>query len=245
MAKYSIEFYSKSLLRKVEIRALIPSLNLHGTLSNKDLNYYQNRNVTYPLVIFLCGFGDNEYAWQSNTAVERLCEQNGVAAVFLNGENKWYVNHGGVDNYYDFIENDVLDYMYGNFKNLSKDKPLIIAGVSMGGYGAMHHYLRNVDKYSACVALSPATKPDFLDESKFGYLRDHFLNAKDKQLNVYLSIGEKDFIIEASKNLNQFLLDNEIGVSYKFIPEYAHTWDLWEKEIHEVFKYFKDLGFLG
>ena len=140
MAKYSIEFYSKSLLRKVEIKALIPSLNLHGTLSNKDLNYYQNRNVTYPLVIFLCGFGDNEYAWQSNTAVERLCEQNGVAAVFLNGENKWYVNHGGVDNYYDFIENDVLDYMYGNFKNLSKDKPLIIAGVSMGGYGAMHHY---------------------------------------------------------------------------------------------------------
>ena len=109
----------------------------------------------------------------------------------------------------------------------------------------MHHYLRNVDKYSACVALSPATKPDFLDESKFGYLRDHFLNAKGKELNVYLSIGEKDFIIEASKNLNQFLLDNEIGVSYKFIPEYAHTWDLWEKEIHEVFKYFKDLGFLG
>ena len=75
MAKYSIEFYSKSLLRKVEIKALIPSLNLHGTLSNKDLNYYQNRDVTYPLVIFLCGFGDNEYAWQSNTAVERLCEQ--------------------------------------------------------------------------------------------------------------------------------------------------------------------------
>ena len=120
MAKYSIEFYSKSLLRKVEIKALIPSLNLHGTLSNKDLNYYQNRDVTYPLVIFLCGFGDNEYAWQSNTAVERLCEQNGVAAVFINGENKWYLNHGGVDNYYDFIENDVLDYMYGNFKNLSK-----------------------------------------------------------------------------------------------------------------------------
>ena len=243
MAKYSIEFYSKSLLRKVQIKALIPSLNLKETLSNKDSSYYQNRDVTYPLVIFLCGFGDNEYAWQSNTAVERLCEQNNIAAVVINGENKWYVNHGPMDDWYDFIEKDVLDYMYGNFKNLSVEKPLVIAGVSMGGYGAMHHYLKNIDKYSACVALSPATKPDFLDESKFGYLRDHFLNAKGKKLNIYLSVGEKDFIIDASKDLNQFLVDNELGVSYKFVKDYGHTWDLWEKEIYEVFEYFNKLGF--
>lgn len=243
MAKYTIEFYSKSLLRKVQVRALIPSLNLQGTLANKDINYYQNREEKYPLVIFLCGFGDNELAFQSNTAVERLCEQNKIAAVFINGENKWYLNHGTMDNWYDFIEEDVLDYMYGNFKNLSIEKPLVIAGVSMGGYGAMHHYLKNLDKYSACVALSPATKPDFLDESKYGYLKEHFLNAKDNKLNIYLSIGEKDFIIDASKQLNQFLIDNEIGVTYKFIPEYAHTWDLWEKEIYEVFEYFKKVGF--
>lgn len=243
MAKYTIEIYSKSLLRKVEFRALIPSLNLQGTLKNQDVNYYQNRNVTYPLVIFLCGFGDNELAFQSNTAVERLCEQNGFAAVFINGQNRWYLNHGTMDNWYDLIENDILDYMYGNFKNLSKDKPLIIAGVSMGGYGALHHYLRNLDKYSACVALSPATKPDFLDESKYGYLRDYFLNAKGNKLNVYLSVGENDFIIDASKDLNKFLIDNEIGVFYKFVPNHAHTWDLWEKEIYEVFDYFNKLGF--
>ena len=30
---------------------------------------------------------------------------------------------------------------------------------------------------------------------------------------------EKDFIIEASRNLDKFLIENEIGVSYKYIPE--------------------------
>lgn len=245
MAKYQVEFYSKSLLRKTSFRLVIPSLDLHGTMSNKDLNYYQNRTKPFPLVIFLCGFGDNELAFPSNTAVERLCEKNGIAAVFINGENRWYLNHGVMDDWYDFIENDVLDYLYGNFKNLSIESPLIIAGVSMGGYGAMYHYLKNTNRYSACVALSPATKPDFLDESKYGTLRELFLDNKGKKLNMYLSIGENDFIIKASKDLDNFLIENEIGVSYKYVPNHAHTWDLWEKEIYEVFDYFKKQGFIG
>ena len=79
----------------------------------------------------------------------------------------------------------------------------------------------------------------------YGYLKDYFLNARGNKLNVYLSIGENDFIIEASRNLDKFLIENNIGVSYKYVPGYGHTWDLWEKEIHEVFNYFKSLGFIG
>lgn len=33
MAKYSIEFYSKSLFRKVDIKVTIPSLNLRGSIA--------------------------------------------------------------------------------------------------------------------------------------------------------------------------------------------------------------------
>lgn len=245
MARYIIDFYSKSLLRRYEIRVVIPSLNLQGTLKNKNENYYSENNEKYPLCIFLSGFGENQRSWQYNTQVDRLLEENKVAGVFINGENKWYLNQGPIDAWYDLVEKDVLDFLYGNFKCLSKEKPLMIAGNSMGGYGALYHYLKNIDKYSACVALSPATKPDFLDESKYGTLRELFLENKGKKLNCYISVGTKDFIIDASKEFDKFLKDNEIGVSYRFIEDRDHSWFLWKDEIFSVFEYFKELGLIG
>ena len=185
MASFTFEFYPKSLARRNQFDLVVPSLNLHGSLNNKDDRYYENSTETYPLILCLCGFGDNEKAFQQNSSLISLCEENKVAACFINGENKWYLNLGQIDNYYDLIEKDILDFLYGNFRFLSRKKPLIIMGVSMGGYGALYHYLKNVDKYAACVALSPATKPAFLDESKFGTLRSLCLASQEKKKNVY------------------------------------------------------------
>lgn len=244
MARFTFDFYSKSLLRRFDVHLIIPSLNLGETLRNKDKEYYQNRNTKFPLMICLNGFGDNDRAWQNYTHIDELCEKNGVAAVFINGQNKFYLNQGPIDNYYDLVEEDILDFLYGNFNNLSKDMPLIITGISMGGYGALYHYLNNTEKYDYCFALSPATKPDMLDEEKFG-LKNIFLKNKDKKLNCYISVGEKDFIIEASTKLNDVLVENNIDARYKFIPNYDHSWSLWREEIVEVFNILKTKGLIG
>ena len=118
--------------------------------------------------------------------------------------------------------------------------PLIIAGVSMGGYGALYHYLKNTDSYAAGVALSPAIRPDRLDESIFGTLRELFLENKGIEMNIYLSVGEADFIIDCSRQLDDFLTENKIGVNYKFIPGKDHSWYTWALEVFEVFEYLKN-----
>ena len=240
MALLTVDFHTKSLARRTRMDVFIPSLNLGGALKNQDVNYYQNNNETYPLIIFLHGFGDNKKAWQMNTQILKICEDRKIAACFINGENKWYLDMGPIENYYSLVEEEALDFLYGNFSCLSKEKPLVIAGVSMGGYGALYHYIKNVDKYAACVALSPAIRPDRLDESKFGTLRDLFLECKGKDMNVYLSVGECDFIIESSREFNEFLIQNELGVEYKFIPSCDHSWYTWAHEIFEVIKYLEN-----
>ena len=234
MALLTVDLHTKSLARRTRMDVFIPSLNLGGCLRNQDPNYYQNNNETYPLIIFLHGFGDNEKAWQMNTQILKLCEDHKIAACFINGENKWYLDLGPIERYYTLVEEEVLDFLYGNFSCLSKDKPLVIAGVSMGGYGALYHYVKNVDKYAACVALSPALKPDRLDETNIGTLEDLFLEKKGRDLNVYLSVGESDFIIENSREFNEFLIENEIGVEYKFIPNRDHSWYTWAHEVFDV-----------
>lgn len=244
MARFTFDFYSKSLIRRFDVHLIIPSLNLGGTLQNKDKEYYQHREKKFPLMICLNGFGDNDRAWQNYTHIDELCEKNGVAAVFINGQNKFYLNQGPIDNYYDLVEEDILDFLYGNFTNLSKEAPLIITGISMGGYGALYHYINNPDKYDYCFALSPATKPDMLDEEVYG-LRNNFLKVKGKKLNCYISVGEKDFIIEASRRLNEYLKENEIDATYKFIPNFDHSWSLWREEIVEVFNILKTKGLIG
>ena len=219
----------------------IPSLNLGGCLRNRDPNYYQNNKETYPLIIFLHGFGDNEKAWQMNTQILKLCEDHKIAECLINGENKWYLDLGEIESYYTLVEEEVLDFLYGNFSCLSKDRPLVIAGVSMGGYGALYHYIKNTDKYACCVALSPALRPDRLDESKFGTLKDLFLAKKGEKLNVYLSVGEADFIIESSRAFNEFLISNELGVEYKFIPNRDHSWYTWAHEVFDVIEYLEKI----
>ena len=59
-------------------------------------------------------------------------------------------------------------------------------------------------------------------------------------MNIYLSVGESDFIIDSSKDLDDFLTKNEIGVNYKFIPGKDHSWYTWAQEVFEVIEYLKN-----
>ena len=83
MALLTVDFHTKSLARRTRMDVFIPSLNLGGALKNQDANYYQNNNETYPLIIFLHGFGDNEKAWQMNTQILKICEDRKIAACFF------------------------------------------------------------------------------------------------------------------------------------------------------------------
>ena len=67
MARYSIEFLPKSLMRRVRVDVVIPSLGLQETIANTDENYYQNSDKKYPLLIVLHGFGEDAKSWQNST----------------------------------------------------------------------------------------------------------------------------------------------------------------------------------
>lgn len=243
MAHFSLEFYTKSLARKTHLDLVIPSLNLHECLKNEEENYYQKNNHFYPLMICLHGFGDDEKGWQNNTSIIKLAEEHKFAVCFLNGENKWYLSMGPIEDHYSLIERDVMDFLYGNFKCLSKDMPLAICGVSMGGYGAMYHYLKNTDKYICGIALSPAIKPDSLEDKSYA-LETLFLENKNNNLNIYLSVGDKDFIYNHSMQLNEVLKSNLKNVYYRTISGADHSWNTWQVEMNNVIDYLYQVGFI-
>ncbi len=111
----------------------------------------------------------------------------------------------------------------------------------MGGYGALYNALKSPAKYSAVMALSPATKPDELvDEKLHGTLKELFLSSRGKLPYTYLSVGDRDFIYKVSRQLNDWLTENSIGVNYSFIEGYAHSWDLWRTEVVKFLRQLKN-----
>jgi S-formylglutathione hydrolase FrmB len=241
MARYTLRFLSKYLLRKTEVNVVIPSLDLHGAISQKSDRYYRDSDEKFPLLILLSGFGDDNDAWLYQTEIFALCSQYRVAVAMVGGENKWYLNNNPVDNWQDYLTKELPDFLYGNFSKLDQSKLPIIGGVSMGGYGALYNGLKSPKSFSAIAAFSPATKPDdAVDESKHGTLKELFLSAKNDLPPVYLSVGEKDFIYQASRDFDAWLTENKIGVNYRFVPDYAHSWDLWRLEIINFLQLLKN-----
>ena len=241
MARFNLRFVSRSLLRKTEVNLVIPSLDLHGAINEKNVRYYRDSTKKYPLIILLSGFGDDNEAWLLQTNILSLCSEYGVAVALIGGENKWYLDQNPIDGWHSFIENELPDFLYGNFSALDESKLPIIGGVSMGGYGALYNGLKSPEKYSAIMALSPATKPDgYVDEKLHGTLKQLFLKASGKIPYTYISVGDKDFIYGASKEFDNWLAENSIGVNYRFVEGYAHTWELWQIEIVKFLQELKN-----
>ena len=115
MARFNLRFVSKSLLRKVEVNLVIPSLDLHGAIAEKNPRHYRDSDKKYPLIILLSGFGDDNEAWLLQTNISALCAEYGVAVALIGGENKWYLDQSPIDGWHTFIEDELPDFLYGNF----------------------------------------------------------------------------------------------------------------------------------
>ncbi len=240
MARYNLRFLSKYLLRRTEVNLVIPSLDLHGAISQKDECYYQNSTERFPLIIAMSGFGDDNEAWIRNTDVVALCDKYRVAVAMVSGENKWYLDTSPTDNWHSFLSRELPDFLFGNFSKLDPGC-LILAGVSMGGYGALYNGLKDPEKYRAILSLSPAIKPDgYIDEQKVGTLRDLFTAARGRLPYLYLAVGDKDFIFTQSSQFDSWLQENIPGVRYRIVPGYGHTWDLWAKELEAFLQEMKE-----
>ncbi len=240
MARYNLRFLSKHLLRRTEVNLVIPSLDLHGAISQKDDAYYQSSTERFPLIIALSGFGDDNEAWIRNTEITALCDKYRVAVAMVSGENKWYLDVSPTDNWHSFISKELPDFLYGNFSKLDPSR-LMLAGVSMGGYGALYNGLKNPGNYKAILSLSPAIKPDgYIDEQKFGTLKDLFLAAKEQLPYIYLAIGNKDFIFEQSAAFDGWLQEHIPGVRYRVVEGYGHVWPLWAAELEKFLEALKN-----
>ena len=260
MSVMQCNFYSKCLKNFVDVTVYIPSYH-NGAITMRDmpLDVIYDKTQKFKTIYLLHGMLDDHSCWMRWSMVEEQAELHRFALVMPSGQNGFYVNaERGLD-YYDFINDELPRWAELNFPLLEGRENRYIAGLSMGGYGAIRHGLANPDKYAAIGAFSGAldilSLADVLAQvddmhnivdydNIFGGIdkvpgtdNDLFALAKKckeqtKELpKVFITCGTEDAIcIDMDRRYRDTLIELGYDVTYYDMPG-VHEWKVWNESI--------------
>ena len=193
---------------------------------------HHKTGARYPVLYLLHGYGGNHAAWDAYTSVELFAEERNIAVVMLSAENKAYINHGGDDDYFDFISRELPEFVRSLFPVSGKPADTYIAGLSMGGYGALVHGLARSDRFAAVGSFSGATR---MREEAAAQFDPHRLAVacaeENRRKPIYLSCGDRDFLYEDNVTFKDHLKNLGFDVTWVVGENYAHEWRFWNREI--------------
>jgi S-formylglutathione hydrolase FrmB len=107
----------------------------------------------FPVVYLLHGFANNHAQWTGYTNVELYAEERRIAIVNISAENKAYAKVGA-DDFKRFVSEELPEFVTNYFPISTAPEDTYIAGLSMGGYGALMHGLTRPERYHAIGAFS-------------------------------------------------------------------------------------------
>ena len=244
MAFFEVQCKSESLGKQVRVNVAIPGDRKKNA---GDL----------PVIWLLHGLSDDESMWARKTSVERYADDHGFAVVMPNGDRSWYLNQPA-GRYEDYIGDELPALMRGYFPYLSqKRENNMIAGLSMGGFGALHTALKRPERYGAVACFSGAFRiaapewtrlltaegvipgdPTGTDADVYD-LAEKTRERADK-FPVYLSCGTEDVVLPFTVDMRDALTRAGYPVTCSETPG-NHAWVFWDREIKLAMDWWTDV----
>ncbi len=165
MALFQSKIFSKELFRSVNVNVILPTPDSGEMFFDSNIHYPKD-GEKYQVLWLLHGVSADESDWQRFSSIERYAKSKHIAVVMPDCGNSMYANchHGG--QYYNYYTKELPEALRAIFPLSAKSEHNFIAGLSMGGYGALKAAFTNPEKYGAAASLSGAvmmeksTKPD-------------------------------------------------------------------------------------
>ena len=108
------------------------------------------------MLYLLHGRSDDETAWLRWSAIERHVSELRLAVVMPNAGRSFYTDQAVGYDYFTFISEELPSRDAGFFPLSSERADTFVAGLSMGGYGALKWALGKPDAVAAAASLSGA-----------------------------------------------------------------------------------------
>lgn len=263
MALIDCKFFSEVLGVSTSVQVILPQntrtqIGMGGSKVNGDS----------PVLYLLHGLSDDDSTWLRRTSIERYVAEKNLVVVMPDGGRGFYTDMVHGYKYFTFITEELPKLMKQFFHISNKREDTFIAGLSMGGYGALKIALSCPDKYSAAASLSGVTdivstyentlkepyNPIMSANEIYGILGDFdklkgskhdlFYLASELSKNdcekprIYQCCGTEDFIYEGNAKFRDFM--KSLNYDYTYEEESGiHEWSFWDKKIQDVLKWMK------
>jgi enterochelin esterase family protein len=176
------------------------------------------------------------------------------------GRNSWYVDSDpeiGSGAYETAIIDDLVKHVDGQYRTIAQRRGRMIAGLSMGGYGALHLAFKHPELFGAAASLSGALWVD--TPSRIGLLEGAFGEPFDPEawqrenpfnwisrpgelgvrLPTYLTVGDDDGLdlYRGAVDFYAALAEAELPAELR-VTDGGHGWGVWAAALRETLLFF-------
>jgi S-formylglutathione hydrolase FrmB len=260
MAFLTGNLYSKSLVMDTRIDLFLPQ---------DGRRYVWGENPK--TLILLHGLSDDASVWSRRTAVERYAERYNLALVMPEVHRSFYQDTKNGQKYYTYITEELPDLLEKMFSVSLKRDDLLIAGLSMGGYGALRCAFDKPERFGYCGAFSGAydlralvkdadsmvdilgdfpadirgifgEKPEVPESAEIPFILKKAKKSGVTLPKLYMVCGTADFIYQHTLDVHRRL--GELGIEhiYEEFEGKFHEWDVWDEAIEKMLKHFLGEG---
>jgi putative tributyrin esterase len=220
----------------------------------KPKNYNEVQKL--PVIFLLHGYSGNYKQWNNIMDAQKYADEYGFIIVCPDGLfDSWYLNSPVKKDWQ--YESFFFDELYPDIKAKYKvdDKYIFISGLSMGGHGALHLFIKKPELFTSAGSTSGGV---MLREFSAKYGLSALLgNPKENDKiwdeysvvpNIYklqstnkpfiFDCGSEDFFYAYNNDLKKKADELKLKATYISQPG-AHNRAYWTKSIKQQFEFFK------
>ncbi|MBR6029325.1 MAG: esterase family protein [Clostridia bacterium] len=247
MAFLTVQFFSQTLNVASTVNVILPE-PAYG------IGVEAAREAEAPQVLYLLhGYSDDHSIWMRRTSVERYAAKHNLAVIMPAVNHSFYANEVHGERYWDYVSEELPMAMHRFFRLSQKPEDTYVAGLSMGGYGAMKLALTFPERFRAAGSFSGVVdianmshrneksladmRRIFGDIEKLSgtgndllYLLKKNARAKAKP-KLWVSCGTEDRLLPHQRAFCPLARETGWEVTQTETPGFGHEWAYWDQQI--------------
>lgn len=247
--------------------AKVDTVNIYSAAMQKHISCvvitpdtYSKNAGKFPVLYLLHGHGGSFREWviKAPDVIKSVDETGMIVVCPDGGKASWYLDAPQLpeSKYETHVAKEVTNYIDKNYRTIQNRSGRAIAGLSMGGHGAMYLAIKHKEVYGACVALSAGVDfTPFPNNWGLPLLLGEYASNKNRwvahtvqhlahtalagnELQIAIDCGVDDFFIGVNRILHQTLNELKIAHDYTERPG-KHDWNYWNNAIGYQMYYLK------
>lgn len=252
MATMEVRYYSEALSREVVFQAVLP----------------EKGRVEYPTLYLLHGYTGNERDWLRYSRIQKLAEERELAVIMPAGENSFYLDQEDGPRYSEYVSRELVQKTRDLFPLSHRRQDTLLAGLSMGGYGAMRNGLLHGETFGWVASFSGVVftaDPGMNEDEALLHIQHPVIRrltkserwteippdtdllylleearAKDWLPQLFLACGTEDYLYQDNVRLHTVM--EERGFPHRYVEGTGeHDWEYWDAIVETMLDWYAEL----